>query len=114
MSLSGANADNLGLTNSDITTVATSDAASSLLTTAVDTLNTARSRIGAYQNRLEFAAANISPAVETTEAARRSLMARDIAQEMTMFTSKQILVQAGVSMLAQANQMPQNLLRLFQ
>ena len=114
VSLSGANADNLGLTNSDITTVATSDAASSLLTTAVDTLNTARSRIGAYQNRLEFAAANISTAVENTEAARSSLMDLDIAQEMTMFTSKQILVQAGVSMLAQANQMPQNLLRLFQ
>ena len=38
----------------------------------------------------------------------------DIAAEMTNFTSKQILVQAGVAMLAQANQLPQNLLRLFQ
>lgn len=38
----------------------------------------------------------------------------DIAAEMTTFTSKQILVQSGIAMLAQANQMPQNLLRLFQ
>jgi flagellin len=38
----------------------------------------------------------------------------DVAQEITTFTSKQILVQTGVSTLAQANQLPQNLLRLFQ
>jgi flagellin len=38
----------------------------------------------------------------------------DVAAEMTNFTSKQILVQSGVAMLAQANQMPQNLLRLLQ
>lgn len=38
----------------------------------------------------------------------------DVASEMSNFVSKQILVQAGVSMLAQANQLPNNLLRLFQ
>ena len=52
--------------------------------------------------------------MENTEASRSALMDLDIAAEMTRFTSKQILVQSGVSMLAQANQMPQNLLRLFQ
>ena len=52
--------------------------------------------------------------MENTEAARSNLLDLDIASEMSNFTSKQILVQAGVAMLAQANQMPQDLLRLFQ
>ena len=80
----------------------------------IDTLNTARANVGASQNRLEFASANLATSVENQEAARSSLLDLDIAAEMTKFTSKQILVQAGVSMLAQANQMPQNLMRLFQ
>jgi flagellin len=114
VSVDGINAANLGLTGTDITTTTTADAASDLISTAIDTLNTARSTVGAYQNRLEFASANLSSAIENSEAARSNLLDLDIAQEMTTFTSKQILTQAGVSMLAQANQMPQNLLKLFQ
>ena len=90
------------------------DLASVAVAAAIDTLQTARASIGASQNRLGFAAANLATATENAEAARSSLMDLDIAAEMTVFTSKQILVQAGVAMLAQANQMPQTLLRLFQ
>ncbi|MEX1206109.1 MAG: flagellin [Dongiaceae bacterium] len=114
VSIDGISAANLALTGTDITTTTTADTASTLLTTAIDTLNTSRSTVGAYQNRLEFAQANIASAVENTEAARSNLMDLDMASEMTNFTSKQILVQAGLAMLAQANQMPQNLMRLFQ
>jgi flagellin len=114
VSVDGISAANLGLSGTDITTTTTADQASSLISTALDTLNTARSKVGAYQNRLEFASANLASAIENSEAARSNLLDLDVAQEMTMFTSKQILVQAGVSMLAQANQMPQNLLKLFQ
>ncbi len=114
VSISGVSGANLALTSTDITTTTTADAASTLLSTAIDTLNTARASVGAYQNRLEFAAANLASTIENTEAARSNLMDLDIAREMSIFTSKQVLVQAGVSMLAQANQMPQNLLRLFQ
>ena len=60
-----------------------------------------------------FAAANIATASENTEAARIQILDLDVASEMTNFTSKQILVQAGVSMLAQANQMPQSFMQLF-
>jgi flagellin len=81
---------------------------------AIDQLATARAQLGAAQNRLEFASANISTTMENTEASRSALMDLDVAAEMSNFTSKQILVQAGVSMLAQANQLPQNLMRLFQ
>ena len=81
---------------------------------AIDTLNVARAAIGANQNRIEFANANLRIAVENAEAARSDILDLDVAQEMSNFTSKQVLLQAGVSMLAQANQMPQNLLQLLQ
>ena len=81
---------------------------------AIDNLQNSRATIGANQNRLEFASANIATAVENTEAARSQLLDLDIAMEMSNFVSKQILIQAGVAMLSQANQLPNNLLRLFQ
>jgi flagellin len=114
ISLEGVNINTLSLSGTDVTSAANADAASEAISNAIDTLNTSRAKIGAAQNRLEFAAANISTTMENTEAARSNLMDLDIAAEMTTFTSKQILVQSGIAMLAQANQMPQNLLRLFQ
>ncbi len=81
---------------------------------AIDNLQTRRAAIGTYQNRLDFAAQNLSSTQENTEAARSTLLDLDVASEMTKFSSKQVLVQSGVAMLSQANQMPQNLLRLLQ
>ena len=104
----------VSLATSDITSAANADTASDSISTAIDNLNTSRAEVGAAQNRLEFAADNVAISRENAEAARSRLMDLDIAAEMTNFTSKQILVQAGVSMVAQANQLPQNLLRLFQ
>ncbi|SMF67822.1 flagellin [Tistlia consotensis] len=103
-----------GLNTATIDTAANADSAISLVTTAIDTLAQNRAALGANQNRLEFAAANIATATENSEAARSALMDLDVASEMSKFTSQQILVQAGVSMLAQANQMPQSLMKLFQ
>ncbi len=114
ISLASVTLDALGLTTDQIDTVGGANAASTNIDAAVDSLNTARATVGALQNRLDFAASNISIATENTEAARSTLMDLDIASEFSNFTSKQILLQAGVAMLAQANQMPQNLLRLFQ
>ena len=114
ISMQGVSAQALGITSTDITSVSNADMSSVALSNAIDTLNEARAGLGASQNRLEFASSNLATAVENTEAARSSLLDLDVAAEMSTFTSKQILVQAGVSMLAQANQMPQNLLRLFQ
>lgn len=114
VALSGISATALGLASSDITAASTADTASTLITNAIDQLNTTRATIGASLNRLEFAAANIATTMENTEAARSNLLDLDIAAEMSNFTSKQILQQAGVAMLAQANETPQTLLRLFQ
>jgi len=104
----------LGIGTTAVTTEATADLASVAISNAIDNLQTYRATIGANQNRLEFAAANIATATENTEAARSQLLDLDIASEMSNFVSKQILIQAGVAMLSQANQLPGNLLRLFQ
>ena len=104
----------LGISATDILSVSTADTASLAISNAINDIQTYRAEVGANQNRLEFAAANIATTVENTEAARSALLDLDVAQEMANFTSKQILVQAGVAMLSQANQLPQNLLRLLQ
>src|SRR5690606_37916001 len=114
VTLSSISASALGLSTTNVTSKAQSDAASVAITLAVDTLNNARADLGASQNRLEFASANIATTLENTEAARSSLLDLDMASEMSRFTSRQILVQAGVAMLAQANQQPQALLKLLQ
>ena len=112
--LDAINTDSLGLTSTTIDTESTASAALEAINNAIDTLNEFRSDVGAAQNRLDFASANLNISVENAEAARSTLVDLDIAQEMTKFSSKQVLMQAGVAMLAQANQMPQNLLRLLQ
>ncbi|MGI9419654.1 MAG: flagellin [Geminicoccaceae bacterium] len=112
--LDAINTSSLGLSATTIDTEANSAAALEAVNSAIDTLNEFRSNVGAAQNRLDFASANLNVSVENAEAARSTLIDLDIAQEMTKFSSKQVLMQAGVAMLAQANQMPQNLLRLLQ
>jgi flagellin len=107
-------AQSLGLSTSSVDSITNAEAASDLITTALDRLNVGRANIGAAQNRLNFASGNLSITVENMEAARSNLLDLDIAAEMTNFTSKQILEQTGIAMLAQANQLPEHLLRLFQ
>jgi flagellin len=112
ITLNSITTGSLGVTG-DITNQGNADAASVQLSNAIDRLQEYRANVGSSQNRLDFAAANIATSVENQEAARSQLMDLDVAAEMSKFTSKQILVQAGTSMLAQANQLPQNLLSLF-
>jgi len=112
--LTSVNLSSLGLSGSSVTTEENADATSTAVSDALTLLNGARANIGALQNRLDIASSNLSVSLENTEAARSSLLDLDVAQEITNFTSKQILLQAGVSMLAQANQLPQSLLQLFQ
>ncbi len=114
ISVQGVSTSSLSVSGGNILTKAAADTASVNVGSAINDLQTARANIGASQNRLQFAAANLATTTENLESARSQLLDLDVAAEMSIFTSKQILIQAGVSMLAQANQMPQNLLRLFQ
>ena len=114
LSFDSVNADALGLRGAGVTTKETSDSASKAISSAVTNLNRARANIGALQNRLGVASSNLSVSIENTEAARSQLLDLDVAKGITEFTAKQILLQAGVSTLSRANQLPQNLLQLFQ
>jgi len=112
--LSVATSAGLGVGGTDVSSRANAVSASSAIDDAVQTINTARADIGAVMNRLDFAGAHVSTMVENTESAKSVLSDTDTAAEMTKFSSSQVLVQAGVSMLAQANQQPALLLRLLQ
>ena len=80
---------------------------------AISVVAGARGVVGAYQNRLGYAASNASITVENYQAAESVIRDVDMAAEMTSFTKNQILLQAGTAMLAQANLAPQQVLALF-
>jgi len=104
----------LGIGGTAVDSIANAQGAAAAIDAAVNTLNTARATLGATLSRLEFAGSNVAIQVENSEAARSVLEDVNVAEEFTNFTSSQVLVQAGVSILAQANQQPSLLLQLLQ
>ena len=89
------------------------DAAIRDLDLAIDAVSSVRSELGAKQNRLEHTIANLSVAVENLSASESRIRDTDMAEEMVAFTRHQIMAQAGTAMLAQANVVPQSVLRLL-
>ena len=103
----------LSLAANDIANATDAQTALGLIDAAISTVAEARGNIGAYQNRLGYAAGNISITVENFQAAESVIRDVDMAFEMTEFTKNQILIQSGTAMLAQANLAPQQVLALF-
>lgn len=83
------------------------------LDTALDTINTKRSEYGAAQSRFEGVISQLSTAKLNTDAAASRIMDTDYASETAKMTRSQVLQQAGVAMLAQANSMPNNVMSLL-
>ena len=81
---------------------------------AIEYVNTERSRMGAYQNRLEHTTKNLDNIVENTTAAESRIRDTDMAKAMVEFSNLQVLLQAGDAMLAQANQSKQGVVSLLQ
>jgi flagellin len=81
--------------------------------TAIDTVNNTRATFGATQSRFEAVISNLQQAVENQSAARSRIMDADFAQETANMSRSQILQQAGNAMIAQANQLPQQVLSLL-
>ena len=113
VTVNSINAQALGIDPTDITTASQADLASAAVDDAIDDLQSHRAAVGANQNRLGYAIANLAIVQENTDAARSQLLDLDAAAELSRFTSNQILVESGVSMLAQANLLPRSLLGLF-
>lgn len=96
--------------------ISTSDNASGAITTidnAINSVSKTRAQLGAVQNRLEHTTANLDNTAENLTSAESRVRDVDMAKEMMTFSSKNILQQAAQSMIAQANQQPQNVLSLL-
>jgi len=113
VTLENVSTSSLGVASGDISTSSKAYDALETIDDAISTLADARAAVGAYQNRLGYAAANLDVTLENFTAADSVIRDVDMASEMTNFTKNQILVQAGVAMLSQANQAPQLILSLF-
>ena len=97
----------------NISTAANASDMIAKLDTALDTISGLRADFGAAQNRLESVVRNNSNIIENQSAARSRVLDADFAKETANLTRTQILQQAGIAMLAQANQLPQNALSLL-
>ncbi|MEM9531431.1 MAG: flagellin [Pseudomonadota bacterium] len=98
----------------DISTVAGAQNALAVIDSALQTVSSERASLGAVQNRFESAISNLSVTVENASAARSRIRDADFAAETAELTRAQILQQAGLSILSQANANPQSVLALLQ
>jgi flagellin len=114
ISLNDLHNDALGLTTVNVSTSANALSALSNIDSAISAVASARANVGSLQNRIDAAVGNLQVAGENITAAESRIRDADIAFETSKFVRNQILVQAGVSVLAQANTLPQQALALLQ
>lgn len=105
---------NLNLEPVDVSTAEGANDAIDRIDVAIQRLSEIRGRLGAYQNRLESTINSLDITTENMTAAYSRIMDVDMAEEMSQYTTAQVLTQAGTSMLAQANERPSQVLQLLQ
>jgi flagellin len=111
-----AGTDNAGTSRAKIDSTANSTAIATVINnidTAIDKVNSERATMGASQNRFTAVISNLQVSVESQSAARSRIMDADFASETANLSRAQILQQAGNAMIAQANQLPQQVLSLL-
>lgn len=106
--------DTLGLSDIDISTQEGAQRAIELSKQANAYISSVRSRIGAYEKRLEHTQSSLGVTEENVTSAFSRIMDTDMAEEMTEYANQQVLNQAGISVLTQANQRPAEVLQLLQ
>ncbi|MFO7976517.1 MAG: flagellin [Candidatus Hydrogenedentota bacterium] len=113
IALSGSKASDLSVNNISISSIDGAVSALSTLDTAINSVSSLRATLGAIQNRLEFTINTLAIQEENSAAAESAIRDADIARVTTEFTRTQILINAGTSVLAQANVVPQTALQLL-
>ena len=113
ISMGDMSARALGIDKLDMTSVEGAQESLAKLNKALDTISTERSKLGAFQNRLEYSINNLRNTASNLTSAESRIRDADIAQEMIEFTRNQIVSQSGTAMLAQANMVPQSVLSLL-
>ena len=98
----------------DCTTEEGSKKAIDIVNKAIDYISAARSKVGAYQNRIENTVSNLDVTTENLTESYSTIKDIDMAEGMVEYTTLQVLIQAGTSMVAQSNEQPQQALQLLQ
>ena len=111
--ISEVSSSSLYLDTIDVAVTGGAERAMTALDEALEKLSVIRSKIGAFQNRLEYAVTSLSSTQENITAAYSGLTDTDMATEMAEYTQQNVLNQASISVLAQANEMPQKVLSLL-
>ena len=114
LNISNMSANKLGVSGLKVSSFGKAGNAMSRIQKAIDKVSTQRAKLGAVQNRLEHTIANLDNVSENTQAAESRIRDTDMAKEMVTYSKNNILMQAGQSMLAQANQSNQGVLSLLQ
>jgi flagellin len=113
--LTSTNAQAVGtISNADVTTASSANVLIESVDSGLRQVDDMRAKLGAVQNRLEYTIANLQNVSENLNASRSRTLDADFAAETAILTKSQILQQAGVAMLAQANMLPQAVLSLLQ
>ncbi|MHB1313893.1 MAG: flagellin N-terminal helical domain-containing protein [Christensenellales bacterium] len=113
-SIGNMTATGLSINATEIGTRATASTAITTINSAINDVSSLRANLGALQNRLQHKINNLDTSSENLQAAESRIRDLDMAKEMTTFTKNNILGQAATAMLAQANAVPQGVLKLFQ
>jgi flagellin len=98
----------------DVGTAAGAQAAAPAIDKALELLTASRATVGAFESRFNFISSNLQTSIQNQDASRGVLLDTDVSSESTAFATAQVQLQAGIAVLAQANQLPQNLLKLIQ
>lgn len=106
--------ESLYIDDLDVTTVTGADRAMTSLDEAIARVSEVRSRLGAYENRLEYSTESLDAFEENMTGAMSRLTDVDMAEEMTNYTHQNVLNQAAISVLTQANDLPQQVLQILQ
>ena len=114
LDIGNMSADALGITSVNVSTQERAEQAISMLDRAITRVLSQRAKIGAYQNSLEYTIEDLQTTATNLTAAESRIRDADMAKTMMEFVKLQILNQSGTSMLAQANQLPQQVLSLLQ
>jgi flagellin len=113
VSINSTDSTSIGVKNIDVTTVDGAEKAISAVNDAIENISNERSKLGAYQNRLEHTINNLDTSSENLTAAESRIRDTDMASEMSAYSKNNILQQAAQAMLAQAKSAPEQVLQLL-
>jgi flagellin len=111
--IADATSEGLGISTTDLDALGSAQSAINYLDAAIEKINDERGNIGSLQNRFEFTSSNLMNSIQNNSASMSTIRDADFAVEAADLARNQILTQSGTAMLAQANQISQNVLSLL-